>query len=176
MKAEHDGRLDKEDHRSLVLWAADCAEHVLPTFETQYPDDNRPRQALEAGRAWVRMASGNSRNGLEFLGESGSSLDSPAGSVVTVTQVREAAFAAHAAAREAKGPAACAAARSAGHAAATAHVAGHARHAAAYAVKAVAYAAVPTDADAAATKEREWQVRHLPEHLRSVAFPARGDR
>jgi len=25
-------RLDKGDHRSLVLWATDCAEHVLPYF------------------------------------------------------------------------------------------------------------------------------------------------
>src|SRR5215208_6326496 len=47
-------RLDKQDHRSLVLWATECAEHVLPYFEQNYPKDNRPRNALEAGRAWVR--------------------------------------------------------------------------------------------------------------------------
>ena len=47
-------RLDKQDHRSLVLWATDCAEHVLPYFEQNYPKDNRPRNALEAGRAWAR--------------------------------------------------------------------------------------------------------------------------
>jgi hypothetical protein len=43
--------LDKRDHRSLVLWATDCAEHVLPYFEEKYPKDNRPRNAVEAGRA-----------------------------------------------------------------------------------------------------------------------------
>lgn len=35
MKDEHTKRLDKQDHKSLVLWAADCAEHVLPYFEEE---------------------------------------------------------------------------------------------------------------------------------------------
>lgn len=43
-------------------------------------------------------------------------------------------------------------------------MAGHTRHAA-------AYAAAPTDATAAASMERDWQYRRLPERLRSVAFP-----
>ena len=148
MKVEHAKRLDEQDHRSLVLWAADCAEHVLPYFEGKYPKDDRPRKALEAGRAWVR-------------GE------------ITMSEARAAALAAHAAARDADNAAARAAARAAGHAAATAHMAAHARHAAAYAVSA-AIAADPTDAPTAAT-ERDWQYRHLPEHLRPVAFPARGN-
>ena len=38
----------------MVLWATDCAEHVLPHFEEKYPRDDRPRNAVEAGRAWVR--------------------------------------------------------------------------------------------------------------------------
>jgi len=54
MKVGHAKRLDEQDHRSLVLWAAGCAEHVLPYFEEKYPKDDRPRKALEAGRAWVR--------------------------------------------------------------------------------------------------------------------------
>jgi len=83
-----------------VLWATDCAEHVLPYFEEKYPKDNRPRKAIEAGRAWVR-------------GE------------IAMREARTAAFAAHAAARDTNQAAACAAARAAGHAAATAHVADH---------------------------------------------------
>jgi hypothetical protein len=67
--------------------------------------------------------------------------------------------------------AAQAAARAAGHAAATAHVAAHAPHATNYAVKAVTCAAVSTDP--AAAKERDWQYRCLPKHLRAVAFTAR---
>jgi hypothetical protein len=47
-------RLDKRNHKLLVLWATDCAEHVLPYFEEKYPKYTRPQIALEAGRAWVR--------------------------------------------------------------------------------------------------------------------------
>ena len=46
-------RLDKQDQRSLVLWATDCAEHVVPYFEENFPKDDRPRKAVEAGRARV---------------------------------------------------------------------------------------------------------------------------
>ena len=35
------------------LMAADCAELVLPTFERQYPDDRRPRAAIEAARGFA---------------------------------------------------------------------------------------------------------------------------
>ncbi|MEJ7819948.1 MAG: putative immunity protein [Rubrobacteraceae bacterium] len=144
-------RLDKQDHGSLALWATDCAEHVLPYFEEKYPKDDRPRKAIQAGRAWAR-------------GE------------IKMSEVRAAAIAAHAAARDADQAAARAAARATGHAAATAHMAAHAPHAAAYAVKAATYAAVPTDSAAAITKERDWQYRRLPKHLRPVAFPARSNK
>ncbi|MSR03902.1 MAG: hypothetical protein EXR94_14380 [Gemmatimonadetes bacterium] len=99
------------DHQALVLWAADCAEHVLQYFEAQRPADHRPRQALESARAWAR---GEIRCGA----------------------ARAAAVAAHAAARDVDEGPARAAARAAGHAAGTAHLAAHARHAAAYAASA----------------------------------------
>jgi len=108
--------LHKDDHRSLVLHTADVAERVLPYFEEASPKDDRPRTAIEAARAWVR-------------GE------------METSDVRAAAFAAHAAARDAPSPAARAAARAAGHAAATAHVAGHAVHAETYAATAARAAA-----------------------------------
>ena len=38
----------------LRLFAADCAEHVLPIYEAAYPDDDRPRRAIEAARAFAR--------------------------------------------------------------------------------------------------------------------------
>jgi hypothetical protein len=128
--------LSKRDHRTLVLWATDCAEHVLHYFEEKYPEDNRPREAIDAGRAWLR-------------GE------------ITMSEARTAAFAAHAAARDTKQAAACAAARAAGQAAATAHVAGHAVHAATYSAKASAYASDTMDAGANVAKERNWQLQHL---------------
>jgi hypothetical protein len=34
--------------------AADFAERVLPLFEDQYPDDDRPRKAIDAARAYAR--------------------------------------------------------------------------------------------------------------------------
>jgi hypothetical protein len=141
-------KLDKQDHRSLVLWATDCAEHVLPYFEEKYPNDSRPRKAVEAGRAWVR-------------GE------------IAMSEARTAAFAAHAAARAAADHAAArAAARAAGHAAATAHVADHAGHAATYALTATS-AALPIDTTEAQTHERDWQYQRLPSHLRPIMFPDR---
>lgn len=78
-------RLEERDHRLLVLWATECAEHVLAYFEENNPKDNRLRHAIEAGRAWVR-------------GE------------IAVSEARAAAFAAHASAREADQGAAHAAA------------------------------------------------------------------
>ena len=144
---EQTAQLDDHDHRLLALWAADCAEHVLPYFEAPAPNDERPRRAIEAGRAWVR-------------GE------------IRMSEARTAAFAAHAAARATEDTAARATARASGHAAATAHVAGHAAHAAAYAVAAAMAAA---GAPAAAT-EREWQYQRLPERLRSFASPDQNNR
>jgi hypothetical protein len=141
--------LGTEDQKSLALWAADCAEHVLPYFEEKYPNDDRPRKAVEAARAWT-------------------------GDTIPVSEARDASFAAHTAARAATQTAAREAARAAGHAAATAHVDDHAPHAATYSVKA-ATAAAPPDADTATAEERDWQFRRLPKHLRSVVFPDRDD-
>ena len=135
MKVKLTKRLDEQGHKVLALWAADCAEHVLACFEEKHLEDDRPRKAIEAARAWVR-------------GE------------LAMSKAREAAFAAHAAARDVDDAAAKAAARAAGHAAATAHVIGHARHAAAYAVAAAGDAAT----------ERNWQYQRLPEHLCAAAF------
>lgn len=126
--------MDRQDHGSLALWAADCAEHVLPHFEDEHPGDNRPRRAIEAGRAWARGG-------------------------IKMSEARAAAFAAHAAAREADR--------------AEAQAAAHTPHAADYAVKAAAQAADAIGSSAAAAEERDWQCQRLPEHLRPVAFLAR---
>src|SRR5439155_20293323 len=48
------GSLQDDDHRLLAMWAADCAEHVLHHFEQARPGDDRPRRALDLGRAWAR--------------------------------------------------------------------------------------------------------------------------
>jgi hypothetical protein len=70
--AEHDGeRIGHEDDKIVVrrarllhetawderiarLFAADCAERVLPIFERERPNDDGPRKAIEAARAFAR--------------------------------------------------------------------------------------------------------------------------
>lgn len=98
------------DHELLAIWAAECAERALPIFNENYKGDSRPSNAIRANRNWVKGK-------------------------CTVSEAREAAFAAHAAARDAVEDNCCYAARSAGHAAATVHVATHAVYASDYAAK-----------------------------------------
>ena len=42
-----------QSHRTMVLWALDLAAESVAKLEEKYPDDNRPREALEAARAWA---------------------------------------------------------------------------------------------------------------------------
>jgi hypothetical protein len=132
------------EQRTLVAWAADCAEQVLPLFEQQVPGDDRPRRAIEAGRAWSRKE-------------------------ISMSEARKAAFAAHAAARDAGNEAATAAARAAGHAAATSHVTGHAIHAATYAAKAAAYSSGAVGPGDAVEAIREWQYQLVLEREGKVS-------
>lgn len=121
-----------QEKRSLALWAADCARHILPYFEKEYPKDDRPRKAIEVLRKWIRTG--------EFK----------------MAEIRGASLAAHAAARKTKkNNAACFAARAAGQAVATAHVAQHAFGAAYYALKAVAVSD-PINVEAKVAKEFKW--------------------
>lgn len=101
----------------LVAWCLDTAQkRFLPVYEKARPGDERPRQTLEAARAWLRGG-----NKLPF--------------------VRNLILnAAHAAAREAESlPAAQAAARAAGHAASAVHAKRHALGLAFYGAAALAY-------------------------------------
>ena len=147
------GSLDLTRHRLLASWAADCAEHVLPLFTHRHPDDDRPRLAIEAARAWSR-------------GE------------ITVGAAREAAFQAHAAARDASENenAARAAARASGQAASTSHMADHSLGAAAYAVRTMKLASPVPDSEAAGDREGQWQRDRLPEAVRELVVPAQDQR
>lgn len=46
-------RIEAWDERASRLFAADCAEHVLPVFEAARPGDARPRQALVVARRYA---------------------------------------------------------------------------------------------------------------------------
>jgi len=47
------GRLDGWNDRTARLFAADCAERVLPIFEKERPNDDRPRLAIQAARDYA---------------------------------------------------------------------------------------------------------------------------
>ncbi|MBK9925822.1 MAG: hypothetical protein IPP66_11075 [Anaerolineales bacterium] len=138
------GTLTDADHHLLALWAAMCAEHVLPLFESTQPSDLRPRQAIAQVRAWVR-------------GE------------IPMTQSRAAGGHAMAAARNLRG-AARDAAYAAGQAAVVAHVAAHELGAAAYAIKAVRAATVEDERDKAGRLECQWQREQLPDAIRDLVL------
>ena len=38
----------------IRVFACDCADHVLHFFEDKYPNDKRPREAIEAGRKFAK--------------------------------------------------------------------------------------------------------------------------
>lgn len=108
--------IEVQKHRTLALWAVDCAEPVLALFEERIPGDSRPREAIVAARKWMR-------------GE------------IKMPVAKRAIHAAHNAATEAENdPVACAAARAMGHAAATVHVETHALGLAFYGLTAMVYA------------------------------------
>lgn len=41
------------NRRALILWALELAEETVRELESRYPDDHRPREAVEAARAWA---------------------------------------------------------------------------------------------------------------------------
>lgn len=43
-----------QTHRTLVMWALDCAKLPLIQFEEKYPHETRPRTCLELCEAWAR--------------------------------------------------------------------------------------------------------------------------
>ncbi len=138
------GTLMDSDHRLLALWAADCAEHVLPLFEQAQPDDDRPRRAIAAARAWVR-------------GE------------MAMMDARAAGGHAMGAARDLRG-AAREAAYAAGQAGAVAHVAAHELGAAAYAIRAARAAAPKAERIEVGRLECQWQRDQLPDAIRELVL------
>lgn len=139
-------RIAKTDHKTLAVWAIECAKRVLPYFVKTYPEDgtsraessdHRPRTALETLQKWLDDG------------------------IFTMAVIRKASLDAHAAARDVgEDSPARSAARACGQAVATAHVPFHSYGAAIYAQQAV-FRAHPADPETAATKERDWQFERL---------------
>lgn len=138
--------LSEADRRLVAAWAAECAERVLPLFEAEAPDDDRPRDAIARARAFG------------------------AGDLDTAEEIRRR-FVANRASQTVSSPAAKAAAWSAGQAAGVAHMGAHALGAAAYAAK-----AAELHQAGAGTAEIAWQLDHLSAPVRSALrlLPALG--
>ena len=134
------GSLTEADHQLIALWAAACAEHVLHLFERERPDDPRPREAIDATRAW-------------------------AAGQMPMMQARAAGGHSMGAARPLRG-ASRFAAYAAGQAACVGHVAEHNLGAAAYAIKAVRAA----QSERHGRAERDWPRAQLPNGIRDLVL------
>lgn len=132
--------VSKTDQKTLAIWAIDCAERVLPYFEEKYPDDPRPRRAIETLKGWLDIG------------------------ICKMAVIRKASLDSHAAAREVgEDSPARSTARACGQAVATAHVPRHAYGSAIYAQQAIFRASDPSDAENVTKKERDWQHKRLSE-------------
>ena len=126
--------LSEADRRLVAAWAADCAERVLFLFESEAPDDDRPRVLIARARAFAR------------------------GELKIAEEIRNR-FSGGLSTGDVTGPAAVAAARAAAQAVAVCHMGAHALGAAAYAAKAAGLAA--TDRPKAVEDEIRWQLKHM---------------
>lgn len=108
--------IETQSKETLVNWAVDYAEHYfLPIYEKPYPQDDRPRLALEYARKWLKKE-------------------------VKLPEAKKAILACHQAANEAlENPSAQAAARAIGQAASSIHSAMHSLGLALYGGLAIAY-------------------------------------
>ena len=134
--------------RQPIEGAPQCAEHVLPQFEGEEPSDTRPRDAVDAARAWP-------------------------GGEMTMMAARVRGGHAMGAARSLRG-AGRFAAYAAGQAACVGHVPEHYLGAVAYATKA-AQAANPSKGSAGRL-ERDWQRHQLHQRIRALVLEDQGRR
>jgi len=133
--------------RMCVELACDFADRVLPIFEAKYPDDKRPRTAIETTRKWL-------------LGEA------------TIEEVRLATYVcASAAYADTYADAACACAYACAYAGTYADAACACAYACASACADAAYAgtyacaSAGTCASAAYAAERDWQKKHFVDRV-----------
>lgn len=93
--------IQKQMHRTLVMWALDCAEITLIEFEEKYPEERRPRNCLALCEEWARGK-------------------------IKMNEAKRAILDAHAVAKEIDDPEYEALCHAIGHAGATVHVGTHA--------------------------------------------------
>ncbi len=78
-----------------VEYAIGCARHVLPKYENKYPNDDRPRKAIEAAEKWLKEPTEENRISAAFATASAAlsagSAESAAASVGSATSSAESA-------------------------------------------------------------------------------------
>jgi len=149
-------KVETWNEKTLRLFAADCAEHVLGIYERVYPKDDRPRKAIQTARDFAnglidRDAIVNAANAYAYA-------DARAAYAAAAYAAYAAAHAAYAAYAAAHAAYAAAHAAYAAAPAAAAYAAAHA--AAAYAAAHAAY-----DRVFATAAEKEWQFKRLKHYL-----------
>ena len=138
--------VENSDKQTLGAWAYDCTARVLHFYETSFPGDSRPAEALRTLQEWLRTGDFHMK------------------------VIRKAALDAHAAAREVgEDSPARSAARAAGQAVSSAHAGKHALAAASYCLQAVHRANTPEKAVESVAREREWQIHSLRQSRQSPA-------
>ncbi len=128
--------LREQTHRTLVLWAFDCAQEALALFEEKYPEEKRPETALALSQAWAR-------------GE------------VKMPIARRAILDAHAAAKDVSDRASAALCHAVGQACATVHAATHAPGLPFYELTALVLRRGGRDYEAQAEEKIGWYISRL---------------
>lgn len=128
--------MEAQSHRTLVLWALDCAAVPLAKLAEHCPAEDRPRMAIDASRAWAR-------------GE------------IKMPAAKRAILGAHAAAKEMKALADAALCHAVGHAGATVHVETHAIGLPMYELTAIVNECGFRDYQGAAAEKIEFYRQHL---------------
>ena len=142
-KLRHDPRLvemiNQTDQKTLAIWAIDCVERFMPLFENKYPEEVRPRTAINVLKKWINDE-------------------------IKMWDARKFTYPALAAARELEktDKAACQIARACSHALATCHVPTHSEGPAMYVISAIYHLNKDKEnVDELMEEERNWQIKHL---------------
>jgi hypothetical protein len=128
--------IEEQKHRTLVLWALDCANVPLLSFEAKYPKELRPRKTLELCEAWGK-------------------------GVIRMPEAKKAILNVHAAAKEIDDREFIALAHAIGHAGATVHVETHALGLVFYELTAIVFRETPDKCDTAVEEKIRYYIERL---------------
>jgi hypothetical protein len=161
----------------MIQWASDCAEHVLHIFEKKYPDDDRPRKAIEVVRNYAADDAADDAGAAYYAAATAAAAANAAyyaayadaayyaAATATATVAAAAADAADAAYAAYYAAAAAAAAANTAYAAYADAAYYAAAAAAAYDDANIANVAYAAYADVSKQKEIQWQTQHLLHYL-----------